>query len=45
MQNIDISAQKKMQEELNKYLTYKEKPKNYFSYIKEMTTWLQEKAK
>jgi hypothetical protein len=45
MSNIDTNAQKKMQEELDKYLTHKEKPKSFFLFIKEITTWLQERMK
>lgn len=45
MQQIDIDVQKKMQKELQKYLTHESESKDYFISMKEISTWLQEKAK
>lgn len=45
MSNIDIDAQKKMQAELKRYLSKACSFKNYSTSMKEITTWLQEKAK
>jgi len=45
MQTIDLQLQQKMQEELEKYLARKSEPKDYFASMKEINSWLQEKAK
>jgi hypothetical protein len=45
MSNINIDAQKKMQEELKRYLNKEYSCKNYATSMKEIATWLQEKAK
>lgn len=44
MQEIDVNVQQKMQEELDRYLAHKNEPKDYFTSMKEITSWLQEKS-
>jgi hypothetical protein len=44
MKNIDLETQKKMQQELEKYLARKDTPKTYFASMKEISTWLASKA-
>lgn len=45
MQKIDLDVQKKMQKELEKYLAHESEAKDYFLSMKEISAWLQEKAK
>ena len=45
MSNINLDAQKKMQEALKKYLEKKGSNKNYSLSMQEITVWLKEKAK
>ena len=45
MTKIKVDAQKKMQKELELYLSKNKSQKDYFTSMKEITTWLQKKVK
>lgn len=45
MQDINAEAQKKMQKELEDYLTKKKSYKDYVTSMSELTAWLQKRAK